>query len=261
MEEIIKMIGSDVRFVARSPKREELQNFRRGRPRLAQGELQMPATIIVSYDGTANEDDAVALGRVLGQAGAKVAIAYVRHTPDSDGDVQGILERGAALLGDEQAATHVVTDRSTPEGLAALAAREHADAIVFCSDSHTAPGRVSIGKSAERLIEGGRTAVAIAPVDFAADAAIRRIVAVGEAEGGARRTAERLAEVLDAQVEPVAGEDTDLIVIDSRADAQPGVVSISSSAVHLIEIASAAVLVLPRDAQPAFGGSVERAAA
>jgi hypothetical protein len=27
-------------------------------------------SIIVSYDGTANEDDAVALGRLFGQAGA-----------------------------------------------------------------------------------------------------------------------------------------------------------------------------------------------
>ncbi len=220
----------------------------------------MPAKIIVSYDGTANEDDAVALGRVLARAGADVAIAYVRHTPDPDGDVEAILRRGASLLGDEQVATHAVTDRSTPAGLAALAAREQADVIVFCSDSHTAPGRVSVGNSAARLIEGGRTAVAIAPVDFAADAAIRRIVAVGEGDGGARRTADALALALGAQVEPVAGEDTDLIVIDSRADARPGVVSISSSALHLIEIASGAVMVLPRDAQPAFGGTAQRAA-
>ena len=76
----------------------------------------MPAKIIVSYDGTANEDDAVALGRLLGQAGAEVSLAYVRHTDDSDGDTQGILNRGLSLLGDPSAATHVVTDRSTPGG-------------------------------------------------------------------------------------------------------------------------------------------------
>ncbi len=220
----------------------------------------MSVKIIVSYDGTANEDDAVALGRVLGAAGAEVGIAYVRHTPDSGDDTQAILDRGRALLGDPNAPAHVVTDRSTPEGLAALAAREQADVIVFCSDSHTARGHVSIGNSAARLIEGGRTAVAIAPVDFAENAEIRRIVAVGDGEGGARRTAEALAGALGAQVEPVAGEDTDLIVIDSRADAQPGVVSISSSAAHLIEIASGAVLVLPRDFQPAFGGPARQAA-
>ena len=52
-------------------------NFSRGH-RLDQGENEMPAKIIVSYDGTANEDDAVALGRLLGQAGAEVSLAYVR---------------------------------------------------------------------------------------------------------------------------------------------------------------------------------------
>ena len=40
--------------------------------------------VIVSYDGTANEDDAIALGRILGDAGAEVSLAYVRHTPEAD---------------------------------------------------------------------------------------------------------------------------------------------------------------------------------
>ncbi len=221
----------------------------------------MPAKIIVSYDGTANEDDAVALGRVLAAAGGEVSLAYVRHTPDSNGDVEGILARGRSLLGDPNAAGHVVTDRSTPQGLAALAESENADVIVFCSDSHTAKGHVSVGNSAQRLIEGGRTAVAIAPVDFAEHARIKHIVAVGDGEGGARATADALASALGGDVEPVAGEDTDLLVIDSRADAQPGVVSISSSASHLIEIATGAVLVLPRDSRPAFGGPVQQHAA
>ncbi|HXD56016.1 MAG TPA: universal stress protein [Solirubrobacteraceae bacterium] len=221
----------------------------------------MPAKIIVSYDGTANEDDAVALGRLLGQAGGEVSLAYVNHNPESVGDTQGILNRGLSLLGDANAATHVVTDRSTPEGLAALAERENADVIVFCSDSHTAKGHVSIGNSAQRLLQGGRTAVAIAPVDFAEQAQIRRIVAVGDGDGGARQTAQTLAGALGAEVAPVAGEDTDLLVIDSRAEAQLGQVSLSSSAEHLIEIASGAVLVLPRDAQPSFGGGVHQPSA
>jgi nucleotide-binding universal stress UspA family protein len=216
----------------------------------------MPAKIIVSYDGTANEDDAIALGRLLGRAGAEVALAYVRHTADSVGDTQGILNRGLALLGDPNARTHIVTDRSTPEGLAALAEAEQADVIVFCSDSHTAKGHVSIGNSAQRLLEGGRAAVAIAPVDLSERGPeIAKIVAVGDGDGGARETAQALAQALGAEIAPVAGEDTDLIVIDSRPDAQPGRVSISSSAEHLIEISTSAVLVLPRDARPAFAGS------
>ena len=182
----------------------------------------MPAKIIVSYDGTANEDDAVALGRVFADAGADVSLAYVRHTEDSVGDTQGILSRGLQLLGDPNAATHVVTDRSTPEGLAALAEREQADVIVFCSDSHTAKGHVSIGNSAQRLLEGGRTAVAIAPVDFAETSAqVTRVVAVGDGDGGARETAESLAGALGAEVAPVAAR-TPACSCSTRAPTRPG---------------------------------------
>jgi hypothetical protein len=239
-------------------RRRDDKNFSRGSGS-AKGEDKMPAKIIVSYDGTANEDDAVALGRLLGKGGAQVALAYVRHTADSVGDTQGILNRGLSLLGDPNAQTHIVTDRSTPDGLAALAESEQADAIVFCSDSHTAKGHISIGNSAQRLLQGGRTAVAIAPVDFAERTrAIDRIVAVGDGDGGARQTAETLAAALGADVVPVAGEDTSLLVVDSRADAPSGVVLISASSEHLIEIATSAVLVLPRNGVPAFGGAVHQ---
>jgi nucleotide-binding universal stress UspA family protein len=224
----------------------------------------MASKIIVSYDGTANEDDAIALGRLFAHAGADVSLAYVRHTHEPDRnretlaqhEAQELLERGAQLLGNPAAARHVVTDRSTPEGLAALAQRERADMIVFCSDSHTAKGHVSIGNSAQRLLEGGRTAVAIAPVDLAESAGaagIRRIVAVGDGEGGALATAESLAAALNASVEPVAGDRADLLVIDSRAEAEPGRVWLSSSAEHLIEIATCPVLVLPRGKVLHFG--------
>jgi nucleotide-binding universal stress UspA family protein len=223
----------------------------------------MSAKIIVSYDGTANEDDAIALGRLFGRAGAEVALAYVRHSPEPDSDREAIaqdeaervLDRGAALLGDPHAARHVVTDRSTPEGLAALAEAQGADVIVFCSDSHTAKGHVSVGNSAERLIEGGHCGVAIAPVDLAerADVKIAKVVAVGDGDGGARESAEALAAAFGATVEPVVREDSDLLVIDSRADVEPGRVGLSSSASHLIEIATSPVLVLPRGRRLQFG--------
>jgi nucleotide-binding universal stress UspA family protein len=220
--------------------------------------------IIVSYDGTANEVDAIALGRVLGQAGGEVSLAYVRHTPETDNareeiaqrEAQGLLDRGVELLGDASAKRHVVTDRSTPQGLAALAASEGADVVVFCSDSHTAKGHVAVGNSAQRLLEGGGTAVAIAPVGFAQSAQgahVQKIVAIGDGEGGARETAEALAGALGATVAPVVNDETGLLVIDSRADAEAGRVSLSSSAAHLIDTATCPVLVLPRDVKPAFG--------
>jgi nucleotide-binding universal stress UspA family protein len=223
----------------------------------------MSAKVIVSYDGTANEEDAIALGRLFGGAGAEVSLAYVRHTHEPDvnreraveAQAHGLLEGGVELLGDANAHLHVVTDRSTPEGLRSLAANEGADVIVFCSDSHTAKGHVSIGNSAERLLEGGTTAIAIASVDLAERVEaepIRQIVAVSDADGGARETADALAGALGATVVPVANDDADLLVIDSRADAQPGRVSLSSSAAHLIETSRCPVLVLPRGVQLSF---------
>jgi nucleotide-binding universal stress UspA family protein len=215
----------------------------------------MSPKIIASYDGTANEDDAIALARALAGEDGRVELAYVRHTHEPDRDretlaqeeAEQLLERGVALLGDPDAPRHAVTDRSTPEGLAALAESEQADVIVFCSDSHTAPGHVSIGNSAERLLEGGRTAIAIAPVDFAERGpAIRQIVAVGDGDGGARETASALARALGASVSPVANGKTDLLVFDSRAEAEHGRVSLSSAASHLIEVARCPVLVVPR---------------
>jgi len=224
----------------------------------------MSTKIIVSYDGTANEDDALALGRVFANAGAHVALAYVRHAPERDSDreqlaqaeAQEILDRGVELLGVPGAGRHVVIDRSTPDGLAALAAQEGADAVVFCSDSHTAKGHVAVGNSAARLLEGGRVAVAIAPVDLAErapDATVGPLVAVGDTDGGARETAEALAAALGSTVSPVANDETGLLVIDSRPEAESGRIAITSSASHLIEIATAPVLVLPRGVRLQFG--------
>src|SRR5271155_6081058 len=151
----------------------------------------MPTKIIVPYDGTANEQDAITLGRLLGGAGGEISLAYVRHNPETDSvreeiaqaEAQSVLDQGVELLGTPSAKRHVVIDRSTPQGLAALAEREGADVIVFCSDSHTAKGHVSIGNSAQRLLEGGRTAIAIAPVDLAEQGdAVAQIVAVGDTD-------------------------------------------------------------------------------
>jgi nucleotide-binding universal stress UspA family protein len=232
----------------------------------------MSAKIIISYDGTANEDDALALGRLFAAAGAELALAYVRHTPERDSDrealaqseAQEILDRGVTQLGVPGAGRHVVIDRSTPDGLAALAAAENADVVVFCSDSHTAKGHLAIGNSAQRLLEGGRTAVAIAPVDLAERpdvTAVGEVVAVGDSDGGARETAEALAAALGGSVAPVANENTGLLVLDSRPEAEAGRIALTSSAAHLIEIATSPVLVLPRGSNLRFSRTPEGAAA
>src|SRR6202007_1393796 len=98
------------------------------RPALTRG-AAMSVKIIVSYDGTQNENDAIALGRLFAGAGAEVSLAYVRHThePDSNRETLAeheaaeLLQRGAALFGDPHVGLHVVTDRSTPEGVRPVA--------------------------------------------------------------------------------------------------------------------------------------------
>jgi nucleotide-binding universal stress UspA family protein len=221
----------------------------------------MSNKIIVSYDGTANEDDAIALGRVFARAGGEVALAYVRHSQEPDLDrerlaqsgAEELLARGATLFGDVHVARYVVTDRSTPDGLRALAEREGASVVAFCSDSHTANGHISIGNSAQQLLEGGPVAVAIAPVGLAdSEPDVRSVVAIGDADGGARATAESLATALGANVAPVANDDAGMLVVDSRPEAEQGHVSLSASATHVIEIARCPVLVLPRGVALSF---------
>jgi nucleotide-binding universal stress UspA family protein len=224
----------------------------------------MSATkMIVSYDGTNNEDDAIALGRIFERAGAEVALAYVRHTQEAEPDrevlaereAEALLERGVTLLGTPDVVRHVVADRSTPEGLRALAEREGADAIVFCSDSHTAPRHVTVGNSAQRLLDGGRFAIAIASAGLAGrsalsghDEGVRRIAVTEDpTDPSAQTTAQALADALGASVSTaVRGHGADLLVVGSRPEAGEGQVALSAATLNLIEDEAHAVLVVPR---------------
>jgi nucleotide-binding universal stress UspA family protein len=219
--------------------------------------------IIISYDGTNNEDDAITLGRLFARAGARPVLAYVRHTQEPEADreklVQGqaaeLLEKGAGLFGSGEIDREVVEDRSTPEGLRALAEKIDADAVVFCSDSHTAPGRVSIGNSAQRLLEGGPLAVAIAPAGLARveNEAIERIAAVGDgADRSASATAQALATALGAAVVATGQGDLDLVVVGSRPEAQEGTLALSAASENLVEEAACPVLIVPRGVTLSF---------
>jgi nucleotide-binding universal stress UspA family protein len=222
----------------------------------------MSANIIVSYDGTNNEDDAVALGRLFASAGAEVSLAYVRHATESEPsreilaqhEAETLLERGAELLDAPDTPRHVVTDRSTPEGLSTLAERIGADVIVFCSDSHTAKGHIAVGNSAQRLLNGGKTAIAIAPAGLAqsADVQVQRIAVAGD--DSAHATAEALARALGAEVSVATEQNPGLLVVGSRPEAEEGRVSLSAASENLIEIATCPVLVAARGRALSFGG-------
>jgi nucleotide-binding universal stress UspA family protein len=225
----------------------------------------MATKIIVSYDGTHNEDDAIAFGRVLAEAGADVALAYVRHAQSDNPDVEqrqqseaeAALERGAKVLGNQNAQRHVVVSGSTPAGLATLAEREGAQLIVFCSDSHTAPGHVSVGNSARRLIEGGNTAVAIVPSGYGRNAQRpNRVAATGSpADSSAEDTAASLAQSFGANVVSLAGEGVDLVVVGSRPEVAEGRVGINSSSEYLLEVARSPVVILPRNVALSISGT------
>ena len=84
---------------------------------------------------------------------------------------------------------------------------------------------------------------------------LQRIVGVGEpgGDGSALATAEALAAALGATVSPVANSQADLLVIDSRPEAEEGRIAVSPAAAHLIEIATCPVLVVPRGVTLPFG--------
>ncbi|MDE3129891.1 MAG: universal stress protein, partial [Acidobacteriota bacterium] len=115
----------------------------------------MTADLIISYDGTPNDDDALALGKLLAHAGSSVALAYVRHAREFDHrreelalyDAEQRLERGAALIG-IPVTQHVVVGAATGAVLGGLAEQLDAAIIVFGSDYRTPLGRAEPGTSA-----------------------------------------------------------------------------------------------------------------
>ena len=216
----------------------------------------MAPTAIVSYDDTQNDLDALMLGRILRDAGAKLTLAYVRHVTHreldaeqlSQQEAEALLERGARWLEDQYIERRVVVSPSTGEGLGWLAAQEHAELIVFGSDYRTRRGHVAIGRSAQTLLEGGPTALALAPADYAATGSheINTIgVLAGSADEAAIETAFSLAERLDAKVVD-ANRGVDLLVVGSRREAPAGRVMITSRAHNAIEEAAAPVVIVAR---------------
>jgi nucleotide-binding universal stress UspA family protein len=214
------------------------------------------ARIIVSYDDTDNDRDALALGRALGELGGEISLAYVRHTqqPDSarealeEKDAGALLQHGAETLGDEKTPRHVVVHASTGAGLWELAERESADVIVFGSDYRTAEGAVMPGTSAQRLLTGGPAAVAVAPAGFRnRDVEIKTIGVLPEDDGdeAARETAKSLADAIGATVAD-RPEGTDLLVLGSSPASPKGHVNLSARAGYAIETSNRPVIAVPR---------------
>jgi nucleotide-binding universal stress UspA family protein len=220
--------------------------------------------IIVSYDGTPNDDDALALGRILARAGGELSLAYVRHSREYDPrreelaqhDAERRLEHGAQWLGDPDIPKHVVVSASTGEGLAQLAQEIGAEIVVFGSDYRTAPGHVEPGTSAQWLLEGGPVAVAVAPAGLRTnpDMEIRAVAVADAGDPAARQTAEAIAAKLGVPIVEPTSSEAGLLIIGSQSGAPEGRVVLSGAARRLIETARSPVLVVPRGKPVLFDG-------
>jgi hypothetical protein len=212
----------------------------------------MPLRAIVSYDGSDNDHDAVALGRVLWNAGVEVHLAYVRHTAEpleareevAREQAQRMLAAGAVLLGAPGAGTHVALNASTPEGLATLASFLDADLIVFGSEYRTPAGHVRPQPSAQRLLDGGPTAIAVAPAGMRTwnDARLDGVKTIGHDDGdSAPETAAGLAAALGGST-TTDWDAADLFVLGSRTDGPPGRVTLPAASLQRIEDATAPLI-------------------
>lgn len=217
----------------------------------------MTATAIVSYDGTPNDDDALALSKMLAPAGFALTLAYVRHFREFDQrreeiaqhDAEQRLERGAAFLEDPGISRQVVFGASTGEGLSQLAEGEGASLVIFGSDYRTAPGHVEPGTSAQFLLDGGSVAIGIAAAGLRTklDQGIKSIAvpAAGPVNDVARRTAASLADSLGADLLESGSEAVDLLVVGSQPAAAAGRIVVGGDVRTELNNARGSVIVLP----------------
>jgi nucleotide-binding universal stress UspA family protein len=222
---------------------------------LAQDVRLVSADLIVSYDGTPNDDDALALGKLLARSGATVALAYIRHSREFDPrreelaqhDAERRLEQGAAWLGDPEIPKHVVFSGSTGEGLEQLAEAEQASVIVFGSDYRTPPGHAEPGTSAQGLLEGASVAIAVAAAGLRSfgDAGIESIAVAAGGDAAAQQTADVLAGKLGAKIVELGRPTTDLTVVGSQPNASSRRITLSGASRTMLNSARGSVLVIP----------------
>jgi nucleotide-binding universal stress UspA family protein len=217
----------------------------------------MAPKIIVSYDDTDNDRDALALGRLLAFSGAELSLAYVRHSQGGaleQKEAEELLARGADSVGAPDMPRHVVVNPGTSVGLAELAEREGTDVIVFGSEYRTANGLVKPGISAHKLLLGGPAAIAVAPAGMRErpSAGVSTIGVLDEGDEAAGATARSLAAALGATTAEFSGTRVDLLVVGSRPESPHGKVTLSASSDYAVEAATYPVLVVPRGVPVSF---------
>jgi len=211
----------------------------------------MALKIIVSYDDTDNDHDALALGQLLAVDGAELGLAYVRHSFGESLEqkqAEELLDRGAASIGTPEMPKHVVVNPATSVGLMELAEKEDTDVIVFGSEYRTARGTLKPGISAHKLLLGGPSAIAVAPAGlWESPVSVGTVGVIDEGDVSARETAQSLAAALGASVAEYEAGGLDLLVVGSRPEAPARKVVLSARSDYAVEAANYPVLVIPRE--------------
>jgi nucleotide-binding universal stress UspA family protein len=230
----------------------------------------MSPRAIISYDDTPGDHDALMLGRILADAGAELTLAYVRHCTHGDRsqelveeqEAATLLQRGADWFSGLRVDTRVVVSPSTSDGLRQLAEQDEADIVVFGSDYRTAPGHVAPQRSTQAFLDGGATAVAIAPAGYHDEWAprIHRVGVIAiPGDDATIATARSLADSFGAMLTRDEHQ-VDLLVVGSRLEAPTGRVVVSAQAQNEIENATCPVLVVPRGVEIDFPAVLAHAA-
>jgi hypothetical protein len=219
--------------------------------------------VIVSYDGTREDRDALALGHLFAEAGAEVSVAYVRHAAEQDlereaqeqREAERLLAIAASELDGVAVAQHVIVNPSTAEGLAALAMELGAEVIGFGSSYGTPSGHVQVPHTAEALLEHGLAcSLALAPAGLggASEPSVRTIAVHDEDQDEvAPAIVDGLARALGAAVSD--DDHADLLVVTSRSDAPSGQLLLSGATLEELQNATCPVLALARAASLSFG--------
>ena len=136
----------------------------------------MYSKIIVGYDGSAQADDALALGKLIaGATGASLTAVTVLqfdpqwggrdiHFQDLDAELTEKLEQAAQSAG---AGAETVTSSSPAHGLHDYAEQADADLVVLGSAQHGKAGQILAGSVATSLLHGSPCSVAVAPHGYA----------------------------------------------------------------------------------------------
>ena len=215
----------------------------------------MAPRIVVSYDGTPDDEDALALGKLFAGFGAPGALAYVRHSRLKDAAAEerenraaaALLERGAAEFGGD-ITTYVLFNPSTAQALRELIEREGFEVIVFGSSYRTPAGHVAPGRAAQQLLDGGPCAVALSPAGFRdKQPELKKLAVVTAAPGdAAEQTAASFGVPVVAAPDPAA----DLLVIASRPTVPTGKASIPAASEQLAEEAAGCPVLVVANGTP-----------